>query len=362
MAAAFASESRAGERIAVFRALQLGDLLCAVPALRALRHARPDAAITLVGLPWARDFAARFAHLVDGFIAFPGHPALPERTPDAAAWPAFVDAVREARFDALLQMHGSGASTNAIVGALPVHSVFGFHPAREASPDARRFRAWPERGTEVERCLALTDFLGCERRGIDLEFPLADEEIAQATGVMRSHRLAAGEFVCVHPGARLASRRWPIERFAALARELAAAGHRVVLTGTRDEAALCAEVARSAGPRAIDLCDRTSLGGLAALLARARLVVCNDTGTSHVAAAVGTPSVVVSCGADPERFAPADRARHRVLAEMTPCRPCMHARCPTAHECATALSLSAVCDAVFAMPGMRARPTPLRAA
>ena len=139
--------------------------------------------------------------------------------------------------------------------------------------------------------------------------------------MLASHRLVRGTFVCLHPGARLQSRRWPVGRFASLARQLAADGHRIVVTGTHDEAALCAEVAQAAGPGAVDLCGCTSLGALAALVANARLVVCNDTGMSHVAAAVRTPSVVVSCGADPHRFAPEDATRHRVLFETTPCRP-----------------------------------------
>src|SRR3954453_11632102 len=110
-------------RIAVFRALQLGDLLCAVPALRALRRAFPQAAISLIGLPWARDFVTRFSHLVDRFVEFPGYAGLPERPPDPGAWPAFVEQSHEAAYDVAIQLHGSGERTNAIVAALGARST-----------------------------------------------------------------------------------------------------------------------------------------------------------------------------------------------------------------------------------------------
>jgi ADP-heptose:LPS heptosyltransferase len=317
-------------RVVVFRALMLGDLLCAVPALRALRAACPDAEITLVSLPWAAELAQRLA-VVDRFVAFPGFPGLPERAPDLGALPAFLQAMNDARFDLAVQMHGSGRVVNPLVAAFGARRTACFHVPGEWAPDPKLAVRWPEHGHEIERMLALTDHLGMARRGVHLEFPVAADEVA-----WQEARLARGTYACVHPGAQLPSRRWPVERFAAVADALARRGLRVVVTGVASEAPLAADMAARMGSAPIELAGRTTLGQFGALVQGAALVVANDTGISHVAAALGTPSVIVSCGADPRRWAPLDRARHRVLAASVPCRPCAHRVCPTAHECAIA--------------------------
>src|SRR4051794_5527792 len=113
------------ERIAVFRALMLGDMLCAQPALRALREGRPQAEITLIGLPWARALAERWT-CVDRFVAFPGHPGLPESRASEDELNIFVAAMHERHFDLALQMHGNGTITNGIVTAFGARRTAAF--------------------------------------------------------------------------------------------------------------------------------------------------------------------------------------------------------------------------------------------
>lgn len=333
------------ERIVVLRALMLGDLLCAVPALRALRRAFPAAHIALVGLPWARELVGRL-EAVDEFMEFPGWPGLPETAPRVRAIPDFLAAVQARRFDLAIQLHGSGPVVNPLVACFGARQTAGFRIERAWYPadEAERWAPWPEQGSEVERLLALIDYLELPRAGSELEFPLVPGDAAALTDVWAGVRSA--DYVCIHAGAQLASRRWPASRYAAVADALARDGRTVVLTGSAPEAPLAAEIAARMQEPAVDLVGRTTLWTLGALIDSAEFVVCNDTGISHVAAALGCPSVVVSCGADVARWAPLDRERHRVLWQPMGCRPCAHAICPYDHECAKAIDVPSVLEAV----------------
>jgi ADP-heptose:LPS heptosyltransferase len=319
-------------KIAVFRALQLGDLLCAVPVLRALRHAYPDAEVTLVGLAWARELASRFSAYVDDFIEFPGFPGMPERAPALAAIPEFFRLARARGFDLAIQLHGSGEITNPITALMGARASAGYYRPGHWCPDPERFIEWRDDEHEVLRWLGLLERLGATPRGTHLEFPLRDIDW-QDWRALRLH-----DYAVIHAGSQLPSRRWLPQRFAEVGDALGAEGLRVVLTGTAAEAPLAARVQGAMREPALDLTGRTTLGSLGALIARARLLICNDTGVSHLAAALNTPSVVIACGSDPRRWAPLNRELHRVLAAAVPCRPCAHAVCPIGHPCARHVS------------------------
>ncbi len=296
--------------IAVFRALQLGDLLCAVPAFRALRAAFPEAEVTLIGLPWSRELVRRFDAYLDAFIEFPGYPGLPERPVERDRLPAFFTAVQRARFDLALQLHGSGRITNAVVFRFGARQTAGFFPADEPSPDERTFLPYPEGGHEIRRLLRLLDHLGVPSAGEELEFPVSDDDRAELAEVAGAGALVPGEYVCIHAGGRSA-RRWPPARFALVGDALAARGLVPALTGSEDEREVAAEVAHLMRSSSVNLAGRTTLGALGALLAGARLLVSGDTGVAHLAAALRVPSVVVFTSSDRDRWGPLDRALHR---------------------------------------------------
>jgi ADP-heptose:LPS heptosyltransferase len=330
-------------RIAVLRALHLGDMLCAVPALRALRAAQPRARITLIGLPWAEAFVERFRAYVDDLMVLPSVPGMPEQPEGKGSLADFIEEARWRRFDLAIQLHGSGVITNDLLLQLGATRNAGFYAAGHACPDKARFLLWQEVEHEVLRGIRLMQALGAEPQGNALEFPLTEAD-ADALRQASDHIPEAGTYACIHAGARMPSRRWHHERFAEVADRLAQQGLHIVLTGSNEERELVDSVEHDMQMPALNLAGKTDLGAFAALVSKAALVVCNDTGASHIAAATGTPSVVICCGADPLRWAPLDRERHRVLSHAIFCRPCMHPTCPIGHPCALNISVDMVME------------------
>ncbi len=336
-------------RIVVLRALMLGDTICAVPALRAVRSAWPKAHIALMGTPVAREYLSRL-DCVDEWRPFPGWPGVPERPVDVRELPAFFTAMHASDWDLAIQLHGSGEITNPFLAMLGARWNAGFRGTLAWAPpqDAERFAPWPLLGHETQRLLSLCRHLGLPVDGDHLEFPLRAED---EDDLLRAWPGRAGDmpYACLHAGAQLASRRWPLRRFAAVAQALHDGGHAIVLTGTAAERPLTQQLATMLAALdvpCVDLSGETTLWTLGALLRGARVLVCNDTGVSHIAAALGVPSVVLSCGSEPMRWAPPDRTRHRVLAKPAPCRPCAYPECPNGHACAHALSVFEVLEAL----------------
>jgi len=306
------------QRVVLMRALPgLGDFLCAVPAWRAIRRALPTAHIDLLSLPETRHLAQRFSRYFDGFIEFPGFPGIIERPARVTALPAFLSKMHRRRYDLALQMHGDGSVSNIFTLLLGARRTLGFYLAADDFPDLGNFLPYPHHLHEVHRNIALVRFLGVEAEHDAhdahdaYEFPLmaADEE--EYAQLAQEHGLSPGRYVCIHAGASHETRRWSPLSFARVATMVRDKGLDIVLTGTREEADINATVARHLGEPLIDLSGKTSLGALAVLLGHARLLLCNDTGVSHLAAAVQTPSVIIFLVSDPVRWAPMDRSRHK---------------------------------------------------
>jgi ADP-heptose:LPS heptosyltransferase len=297
-------------KIAILRALQLGDLLCAIPAIRSLRAAYPHAEITLVGLPWAESFVKRFSEYFNRFIHFPGYPGLPEQPYSSEAWAKFAEIIHEEQFDLVIQMQGNGTIVNSMLQNLDIKQLAGFHRA-DCLVDSNLFMEYPEHVHEIERHLLLMQHLGIPSTGMHPEFPLTETDTEDFKKLLIP--LFPKSYVCVHAGSRGAARQWSPGYFAALADYCIERGFTVVLTGTSDEIDITKEVKKCMKHAAIDLAGKTSLGAVGVLIKNAFLLISNCTGVSHIAAALETPSVVISLDGEPKRWGPLNTSLHRVV-------------------------------------------------
>jgi len=264
-------------RVLALRALGLGDLLTAVPALRGLRRAHPEQRLVLATPGWLEP-VAMLTGAVDGVL-----PTAPlSRVP---GWPPRL----------AVNLHGRGPQSTQLLRELRAGEIWAYDTA--GAP------AWDDGEHEVQRWCRLLEAHGVECDPLALDLAAPDEPPL------------AGGLTVVHPGGAAAARRWPASRWSVVAEALADAGHDVVVTGSNDELDLARAVAAGAGlaPDAV-VAGRLDLTGLCAVVACARLVLSADTGVAHLATAYRTPSLVLFGPVPPSRWGPpAVRRQHAVL-------------------------------------------------
>ncbi len=317
-------------KIAVLRANGLGDFLLATPALRALGKAFPDARITYLTLPWLRGFiAGRYPYLqrVEAIPPYPkiNQPGPQEREPAGTA-AAFFARMQAEGFDLAIQMHGGGADSNPFVARLGARHTLGL-TAEGAATLEHNMRYYYYQH-EVIRYLELVGKLGVAWDGLDMDVPVLAGDRERLARVWQP---GGRRYAILHPGAGDVRRRWPPESFARVAEHIhERAGCALVVTGRQEERAAIDQLQAACRAPLIDLSMRLDLGAMAALVEGAALMLCNDTGPSHMAYAMDVPSVVIYWCGNLVTAGPFRRARSRPVLSWT-------LRCPacgTAGRCA----------------------------
>lgn len=269
--------------IVVLRALGLGDLLTAVPALRGLRRHYPDARVTLAAPDRYRELAM-LTGAVDEVLPTTGlGDVQPLPGPPALA----------------VNLHGCGPqSIDHLLAWGPRSVISHCHQGHPALTGPR----WRPDLHEVHRWCALLEWAGipCDLTDMLLERPPLPRD---ETGA-----------VVIHPGASAPARQWPPERFAAVAATLRDDGREILITGSPSEFDLAHAVARAARlPRTAVVSGLLDLPALTALVSDSRLVISGDTGVAHLAAATGTASVVLFGPTSPRHWGPRGPAPHAAL-------------------------------------------------
>jgi lipopolysaccharide heptosyltransferase II len=328
----------------------IGDVLMTTPAIRALRECCPERRITLL-TSTAGAAVARLIPEIDEVVV---HEAPWMKASGRHDGQVELDLVRllAGRFDAAVIF--TVFSQSPLPAALLCH-LAGI-PLRLAHCHENPYQLltdWvpdpePAGGPrhEVQRQLELVASVGCTAVDDRLSLSVPGEARARVRGILGE--LADRDYLVIHPGSTAASRRYPPERFAAVAARLAAASHPVVVTGDASERQTTAAVATAGGEAGLDLGGRLDLATLAAAIEGARLLITNNTGPAHIAAAVGTPVVDLYALTNPQHTP--WRVPCRVLSYDVPCRWCYKSVCPEGHHrCLLGVSAEEVVDATLAL-------------
>lgn len=357
-------------RVLAIRLDNLGDVLMTTPALAAMRASLPGAHLMLLTSSAGAELAPCLPE-VDEVIPFDAPwvksgDAAQADEPLGAAEAALLEQLRDERLDAAVIF--TVCTQSALPAALlcrmariplrlaycrenPYGLLTDWLPEVDRVQDGMRH--------EVERQLALVRAVGWTVDDTRLRLLPRATQRGRAEAALREAGIAAGEpYFVVHPGASAASRRWPATRFGAAAREIAQrSGLRAVFTGSAAEHALIEQARLEMGADSVSLAGALDVGALAVLIEGARLLVANNTGPAHVAAAMGTPVVVLYAQTNPQHTPWGVPAR--VLFHEVPCRNCLKSVCPQGHhDCLMQVQPDAVVQAALDLMGLADTPVP----
>ncbi|HYM11685.1 MAG TPA: lipopolysaccharide heptosyltransferase II [Bryobacterales bacterium] len=331
----------------------VGDAVMSIPALRAIRAARPGAEITVLARPWVAELYARedFADSVLVYDTRSKHAGIRGRFRLAAE-------LRGRRFDcAILLPNSFDAAFLAWQAKIPRRIGY----ARDGRSVLLTDAIPPPRPGAIPPHQRYYYLELLRRAGLLATLPEFPEirlhgDAAAGRELLRHFGLRGERIIGVSPGAAFGSaKRWLPERFAAAASDLAAEWDaEVAVFGTASEAQLCGAVAQAVGPPARSLAGRTSLGQFIDLAAACLAFLTNDSGAMHIASAVGVPTVAVFGATDPAATGPT-ASLARIVRTPVECSPCLLRECPIDHRCMTRVEAAAVAGETRRLVALAAR-------
>jgi heptosyltransferase-2 len=299
-------------------------------ALRSLRRAYPDSRLTVLAKPWVEELYEA-CDGVDAILRYD-----PRKDGGIRGLLRTARRLREAKFDAAVLLPNSFRSA-AIVWAAGIPERWGYAEdgrgllLTRGVPPAHR----PFGRHQAYYYLDLLRHLGVETGQPDTHLSLTDTMRGRATELLQAHRGRPGQaLVGIHPGATNSSaKRWIPERYAEVAERLAASHDaRIVVLGGPEEEVLAEEIRAHLETPSLSLAGQTSLGELMGILGSLSILISNDSGPMHLAAALGTPTVAVFGPTDERETGPLSR-KARVVRHHVECSPCLLKQCPIDHRC-----------------------------
>ena len=331
------------KRVVVRGTNWVGDSIMTIPALRALRRILPDASITLAIRPGAKGIFSE-VDFIDDVLVYDRRNAF-----------SVLGQVREWKrrhFDlAVLFQNAFEAALIPFLAGVPIRLGYATESRQAMLTHSLPLPDWRSSKHEVFYYLYLITALEqmlfrtstvCEGDP-DVSLSISESRKSEASELLRSHGVSEEKsVVAICPGSiNSRAKRWPAEAYAALADRLIEDRRNVVLIGSKDEIDVTNEVAQRMRHRPVVLTGKTTLDQITAVLGLVDLVVTNDTGPAHIAAALGCPTIVIFGPTNPLTTRPFS-PKAEIIRHPPDCAPCMLRDCPIDHRCMTAITVDEV--------------------
>jgi asparagine synthase (glutamine-hydrolysing) len=334
------------KRVCVFRIGNIGDIVCALPAIRAVRLAYPDAHLTLLTSPGRRGMPGAVEVLdgvqwIDKIRVY-----YTDDIVTRAKRSALLKEMRAQRFDVWIDLPNNLTTVSRQFRDMAFSRMTGTKWARGWRIDALTWAAQAQSehldfANEVDRTMTSVRKFGFSGE-TDFALPRMPHVTARIDDLIRANGLSVDRLVAIAPGAKRSTNLWFPERFVQVGRELSVRGDTIVLIGGKTDAAVCQRIAAQIGSKATSFAGDLSVAESCELLRRCNLVVCLDSGVQHLASAVGTPCIsLFSFWQMRGKWHPYGR-RNIVLQKWVPCHTCLAEECPNGNLCMKAIEAEEV--------------------
>lgn len=347
----FRSKPMNPQKICIHRVGQIGDILCAIPAMKAIRRAYPKAEITLLTSP-GEEGNPGAAELLKGEKWIDHlHVYYSSELGSLCKIRSFAQKLKYERFDAWFQLPQDITTFKTELRNMFFAKVVGVKWAGGYHVNTLKFFVRDQakhqkfiRESELQ-CRHLKD-IGINSCNAGFELSIPDGEHIGAERLRNEFGIVEGIIMALAPGGKRPSNRWHVERFAEIGRRWIASGGQVVIIGGSADKDLGERIIEECGVRAANLCGKTTLLGAAGILKLSELLVTNDSGPMHLAASVCTLCVVVFSARDfPVKWYPVGKD-HMVIRKDVPCSPCFMDVCSNNNLCMAEVQVDEIWDAV----------------
>ena len=308
------TKSQQAKRILVVSTTGLGDTLWGTPAIRAIKRQRPDCFLAVLTSPIGSQVLKNSPY-IDELICV-SDPLLPSTA-------KLIASLKRKNFDTALIFHTSQRLILPICVWSQINTIIGTSGINKGLDDLLSHATPPQEEHEIARRLRITQAIGIENRGAELDWFINHEEKSAAEKFLLNF---TKPLIGLHPGAKDRFKQWPPEHFISVGQSLAEEGFQVLVTGNALEKPLAAFIANKI-PGAKSIAGELNLRNFAATLSHFCVFITNDTGPMHMAFAVKTPTLALFGPTDPKKCGPYHVKQAHILSKPPTCKPCLKKSC-----------------------------------